>query len=134
MPRRHGADQSAGGSGVAATAMPIGPANPETREAFTVAPDVVYSPIVPALILVTNRSDPDRARSSGVPLNPEIMEAFTVAPDVVYWPIVPAPLFVTNRSEPSSDTAIPDGLLNPEIREAFTVAPDVVYSPIVPAK
>ena len=27
--------------------MPYGEFNPETREAFTVAPDVVYSPIVP---------------------------------------------------------------------------------------
>ncbi len=27
--------------------MPDGYANPETREAFTVAPDVVYSPTVP---------------------------------------------------------------------------------------
>ena len=34
------------GSGTT-TAMPTGLLNPETKEAFTVAPEVVYSPIVP---------------------------------------------------------------------------------------
>ena len=107
--------------------MPIGPFNPETREAFTTAPDVVYSPILSPF--TTNRSDPESAMSYG-PLNPETKEAFTTAPDVVYSPIVLALRFVTNRSDP--DTAMSHGSLNPETREAFTTAPDVVYSPIVP--
>ena len=68
--------------------MPQGSFNPETREAFTVAPDVVYSPIVPLPKFVTNRFDPDTAMPIGQ-FNPETREAFTVAPDVVYSPIVP---------------------------------------------
>ena len=31
--------------------MPNGPFNPETSEAFTTAPDVVYSPIVPLTVI-----------------------------------------------------------------------------------
>jgi hypothetical protein len=69
--------------------MPSGVFNPETREAFTTAPDVVYSPIVPAPAFVTNRFDPDAAMPIGE-LNPETREAFTTAPDVVYSPIVSA--------------------------------------------
>ena len=61
--------------------------NPEISEAFTVAPEVVYSPIVP-LSFVTNRFPPDTAMPSGY-AKPEISEAFTVAPEVVYSPIVP---------------------------------------------
>ena len=110
--------------------MPAGSFNPEISAAFTVAPAVVYSPIVPAPAFVTNRSEPTTAMPKGT-FNPEIRAAFTVAPAVVYSPIVPAPAFVTNRSEPT--TATPKGSLNPEISAAFTVAPAVVYSPIVPS-
>ena len=106
--------------------MPSGLPNPETRAAFTVAPDVVYSPIVP-FWLVTNRSDPDTAMPHGTS-NPEIRAAFTVAPDAVYSPIVPLK-FATNRSDP--DTAMPYGPSNPETRAEFTAAPEVVNSPIV---
>src|SRR5690348_1071882 len=106
--------------------MPCGLFSPEISEAFTVAPDVVYSPTVPVPALVTNRSEPDTAMPAGA-FN-EISEAFTVAPEVVYSPIVPA-RFATNRSEP--DTAMADGEFNPEISEVFTVAPDVVYAPTV---
>ena len=98
-------------------------------EAFTVAPEVVYSPIVP-LEFATNRVDPDTAMPAGPPLNPVISDAFTVAPEVVYSPIVPLAVFVTNRFDP--DTAMPNGSSNPVISEAFSVAPEVVYSPIVP--
>ena len=70
--------------------MPVGLFNPETRAAFTVAPEVVYSPIVPAPEFATNRSEPDTAMPAGS-LNPEISAAFTVAPEVVYSPIVPSP-------------------------------------------
>jgi hypothetical protein len=90
------------GSGtiVGTIAMPSGTPNPEISAAFTVAPAVVYSPIVP-VSFVTKRSEPDTAMSMGE-LNPEISDAFTVAPAVVYSPIVPAPMFVTKRSEPDT--------------------------------
>jgi hypothetical protein len=48
---------NADGSGT--TAIPHGPFNPVISEAFTVAPEVVYSPIVPSF--PTNRFDPDSA-------------------------------------------------------------------------
>ena len=70
----------------AVTAIPTGLVNPETREALTVAPDVVYSPIVPLPSSATNRSDPNTARKREL-ANPEMREAFTVAPDVLYSPI-----------------------------------------------
>jgi hypothetical protein len=77
-------------------AIPTGKFNPEIREAFTVAPEVVYSPILlsPEKVIVTNRFVPDTAMHCGK-LNPEISAAFTVAPEVVYSPIVPMPLFST---------------------------------------
>ena len=65
------------------TAMPLGANNPVTKEAFTVAPEVVNSPIVPRpfvkeLFVTTNKSDPDAATATtplpvgpGVP-NPDI--------------------------------------------------------------
>ena len=68
--------------------MSNGEFNPEISEAFTVAPEVVYSPIVPLPSFATNRFDPDTAMPIGS-FNPEISEAFTVAPEVVYSPIVP---------------------------------------------
>ena len=64
-----------------------------TSEAFTIVPDVVYSPIVPVLEFVTNRSDPDTAIPAGL-FNPETREGFDeiivpgVAPNV-YSPIQP---------------------------------------------
>jgi hypothetical protein len=109
--------------------MPLGLFNPEISEAFTVAPEMVYSPIVPPLEFVTNRFDPETAMPVGLS-SPEISEAFTVAPEVVYSPIVPLLVFVTNRFDP--DTTMLLGPFNPEISEAFTVAPEMVYSPIVP--
>ena len=44
-------------------------------------PEVVYSAIVPMMLLVTNRFDPDTAMPTGL-VNPEIRDAFTVAPTV----------------------------------------------------
>ena len=69
--------------------MPWGSLSPEMSEALTVAPEVVYSPIVPAPKFVTKMSDPDTAMPSGS-LSPEMSEALTVAPEVVYSPIVSA--------------------------------------------
>jgi hypothetical protein len=60
--------------------MPTGLFNPVIREAFTVAPEVVYSPIVPASF-TTNRFDPDTAGKPERSI-PEIREAITVAPEV----------------------------------------------------
>ena len=74
------------GSGVT-NAMPYGRFSPVIRLAFTVAPDVVYSPIV--VPFTTNRFPPYTAMPSEG-FRPVISEAFTVAPDVVYSPIVPA--------------------------------------------
>ena len=89
-----------GGSGaetvVEPMAMPNGLLKPEIKEAFTVAPDVVYSPIVSLPALVTNRSEPDTAMPTGPRPKLEINEAFTVVPEVVYSPIVPTVL-ATNR-------------------------------------
>ena len=49
--------QSAEGNGTALgwTARNHGSLSPETSDAFTVAPEVVYSPIVPAELLATKR-------------------------------------------------------------------------------
>jgi hypothetical protein len=61
--------------------------NPVISEAFTVAPEVVYSPIVPMLLFVTKRFDPDTAMLWLSPkARPVISDAFTVAPEVVYSP------------------------------------------------
>ena len=49
------------------TAMPSGSTNPETSEAFTVAPDVVYAPIVFAGPFVTRISS---ARAALLDNNP----------------------------------------------------------------
>jgi len=46
---------------VGTIAMPCGESNPEMSEAFTVAPEVVYSPTVPKFVDVTNKSEPDTA-------------------------------------------------------------------------
>src|SRR5208337_1189871 len=67
--------------GLAAIAMPSGKFNPEISAAFTVAPAVVYSPIVPALPFATNRSEPSTAILQGSS-KPEISAAFTVVPAV----------------------------------------------------
>jgi hypothetical protein len=77
--------------------MRYGVANPEIKEAFTVAPEVVYSPIVPKPSLTTNRSEPDTAMPTGPPLKPKINEAFTVVPEVVYSPMMPPAGLATNR-------------------------------------
>jgi len=104
------------------------------REAFTVSPEVVYSPIVPVSLFKTNKFDPDTAIPNGV-FNHVI--TLTVAPEVVYSPIESPPKFVTNRFDPDTAMKIPPKprtpeTSNPVISEAFTVSPEVVYSPIVP--
>jgi len=61
------------GSGTPTIAMPSGPSNPEISEEFTVAPEVVYSPIVPMKEFTTNKSVPDTAMPHGLNgPNPEI--------------------------------------------------------------
>ena len=76
--------------------MGQGALNPEISEAFTVAPEVVYSPTVLPPLFATNRSDPETAIPRGA-LNPEISEAFTVEPEVVYSPTVPLSVLVRYR-------------------------------------
>jgi hypothetical protein len=78
------------------TAMPNGLLSPVISDAFTVAPEVVYSPIV-LFKLVTNRFDPITTMPSG-PYGSEISEALTVAPEVVNSPIVLLPMFVSKIS------------------------------------
>ena len=100
-------------------------------EEFTVAPEVVYSPIVPAYQFVTNKSDPDTTMLTGsFKPDPEISEAFTVVPEVVYSPIVFWAPFAINKSDP--ETSIPPGSLIVVRKEEFIVAPEVVYSPTTP--
>jgi hypothetical protein len=83
------------------TAMLLGFVNPVTSEAFTVAPDVVYSPIeppsaAPLFQLTTKRSFPDCATPQGL-ANPVTSDGFTDAPDVSYAAIPPGDVvFVTN--------------------------------------
>src|SRR6476646_5156123 len=55
---------------------------------FTTAPEVVYSPMVPAETSTTNSLSPDTAMPSGCS-SPETRFRFTVAPDVVYLPTLP---------------------------------------------
>jgi len=87
--------------------MSAGPFNPETSAAFTVAPDVVYSPIVLALLFATKTSDPDTATPTA-PFDPEISDEFTIAPEVVHSPTMLVPtLLATNKFEP--DIAMPHG-------------------------
>jgi len=61
----------------------MGPLNPEISDAFTVAPEVVYSPIVPPASFATKRSDPETTIPTG-PCNPVTSDVFTVDPEVVY--------------------------------------------------
>ena len=68
--------------------MPSGESSPVISEALTVAPEVVYSPIVP-LWVATYKLVPEAAMAQGPPATPVISEAFTIAPEVVYSPIVP---------------------------------------------
>ena len=85
--------------------MPTGPpCSPEISAAFTVAPEVVYAPIVASVSLATNRSEPETAMPTG-PISPEgpISAAFTVAPAVVYAPIVSAFPFTTKIVSPARD-------------------------------
>ena len=110
-------------------AIPAGRLSPDISAAFTVSPEVVYSPIVPVLRLVTNKFPPDTAMPVGV-FNPEISAAFTVAPVVAYSPIVP--MAWRHDKQIASRTAMPLGRFNPDISAAFTVAPEMVNLPIVP--
>jgi len=84
--------------------MPYENDTPEISDALITFPDVSYSPTVPALEFVTNKSDPEMAIPNG-PDRPEIRDALMVFPDVSYSPIVPAAKFATNKSDP--ETAIP---------------------------
>ena len=95
-----------------AMAMPIGKFNPEIRAVLTVAPEVVYSPMVLPASFVTNRFPPETAIANGA-FNPEIKAVLTVAPEVVYSPIVSLPC-VTNRFPP--DNAMPPHHLSPKLR------------------
>lgn len=63
-------------------ATPVGKTNPVIKEAFTVAPEVVYSPMVLLPLLAAKRSEPDIAIPNAKS-RPKIKEAFTVAP--VRW-------------------------------------------------
>lgn len=96
--------------------------------AFTIAPEVVYSPMVPVELLTTKRLFPDTATALGK-FKPLISEEFIIAPDVLYSPIVPVSSFATNRFPP--DKAIPVGNPSPETNEPLITEPEVVYSPIV---
>ena len=82
-----------------AMTRPIGKFNPEIKAGLTVAPEVVYSPIVPLPEFATNSLPPDKAMPAG-PFNPEIKAGLTVAPEVVYSPIVPVSESVTKISPP----------------------------------
>src|SRR5438046_7554099 len=85
------------------TAMPDGSPNGVISAGFTVALEVVYSPILPVSLarfkLVTNKSPPDTAMPCGR-LSPEISAGSTVAPEVVYSPIVPVSKFATKICAP----------------------------------
>jgi hypothetical protein len=85
--------------------MPVGPFNPVISEAFTVAPDVVYSPSVPLNRLETNRVPPDTAIPTGES-NPVMREEFTVAPEVVYALIVLLALLATKISSPRATAGV----------------------------
>ena len=79
----------ASGTDAEATAMSVGLFSPEISTGFTVAPEVVYSPIVPVLGVpngskfATNKFLPEIAMPDGS-LNPETSAGFTIAPEVVY--------------------------------------------------
>ena len=74
--------------------MSTGNQIPLARRPDNVAPELVYSPIVPLPLFTTNRFPPDKAMPVGR-FNPEIKALLTVAPEVVYSPIVPDPSFTT---------------------------------------
>ena len=84
------------------TQMPPGVSSPETSEAFTVRPEVVYSPIVSPYGSVTKRSVPAIAMPVGK-IDTETREALTVAPEVVYSPIVLRPPEVRDKQVRSRD-------------------------------
>ena len=69
------------------TAMPSGPFNPEMSDAFTIAPDVVYSPIVPSRI--RDKQVRSGHRDANGAVQPRDQRCVHAAPDVVYSPIVP---------------------------------------------
>jgi hypothetical protein len=101
------------------TAMSVGSFSPEISDAFTVSPDMVYSPIVPVWKFVTNKFPPDTAMPFG-PFRPEIRAASTIAPVVaLYSPIVPVTESVTNRFPP--EIAMSIGEISPETSAAFTI-------------
>ena len=89
-----------------------------TSEALTVAPEVVYSPIVPVHVFATNMSPPDTATRSGS-INPVTSEALTVAPEVVYSPIVPA---VVRDEQIVPRQSHFHGSAQPATSEGFTVS------------
>ena len=102
---------------------------PRDQEAFTVAPDVVYSPIVPCSIRDKQvRSGHGKAKRVIQPRDQRGVHDCSRRGVFANRAVAVQP-FATNRFDP--DTARPTGSLNPETSEAFTVPPDVVYSPIV---
>ena len=64
------------------TAISDGSNRPEISEAFTVAPEVVYSPTVPVPRVARNKFDPETAMPCGSS-SPEISAAFTVEPEAL---------------------------------------------------
>jgi hypothetical protein len=65
---------------------------------LTVAPEVVYSAILPELpvrLKVVTNKFPSETAMPPERFSPEISAGFTVAPEVVYSPIVPVSKFVT---------------------------------------
>src|SRR5205823_4388535 len=112
----------------------LGKVSPETSVGFTVAPEVVYSPIVPLAGSVppftTNNLSPETTMPPGK-LSPETSAGFTSAPEVVYSLIVPARRFATNSLSP--EIAMPCGKVSPETSAGFISAPEVVYLAMLPA-
>src|SRR5439155_73633 len=72
----------------------LGKVSPETSVGFTVAPEVVYSPIVPLAGSVppftTNNLSPEITMPPGK-VSPETSAGFISAPEVVYLAMLPAP-------------------------------------------
>ena len=88
---------------------------------------MLYSPIVPAFLFVTNNRRPT-LRCFASDLKPVMSEALITAPEVMYSPIVPV---VVGDEQFAPDAAMPTGIGEPR-DERGVDAPEVVYSPIVP--
>jgi len=102
---------------------------PVISEAFTVAPEVVYSPIEFDPWFKMKRFDPESIISVG-PARPEIKAALTRVPEVVYSLMVPMLLFATNMRVP--EIARLTGLSRPVSSEELIAAPELSNTPIAP--